>query len=160
MLERSNVDFPMWRKKVDATFLKDAWTPIPKWLFKFWDIEASFSHVKSKQDPEAIVEIIFNKIFYKAQVSKVNHPSGHQYRLYFDDTLVEKLRAIYLMSFMRSIEAELSDSNHREIEKEISFWEFIDIEFDVDNKQFLFNAHYLHNNLSFDHPITSASIIS
>lgn len=142
MLERSQVDFPMWRKKVDSTLLKSAWTPIPKWLFKFWDIEASFSQIRSKKDPEATAYILFDKITYIGQVSKVKHSSGYQYRLYFEDSLVEKLRTIYLMSFMRSIEAELSDSSNREIEKEISFWEFIDIEFDTDNKQFLFNAHF------------------
>jgi len=132
----------MWRKKVDATLLKGAWTPIPKWLFKFWNIDQSFSHVRSKQDPEATVEIKYDKAIYQGQVSKVKHSSGYQYRLYFEDALVEKLRTVYLMSFMRSIEAELSDSNYRDIEKEISFWEFIDIEFDIENKKFIFNAHY------------------
>ena len=142
MLERSQVDFPMWRKKVDATLLKDGSTPIPKWLFKFWGIEDAFGNVRSKNDQEACVEITFDKNTYQGQVSKVKHSSGFQYRLYFNDALVEKLRTTFLMSFMRSIEAELSELNTRDIEKEISFWEFLDIEFDIDNKKFLFNAHY------------------
>lgn len=30
--ERSNVEFPMWRKKVDDSLLNDYMTPIPNWL--------------------------------------------------------------------------------------------------------------------------------
>ena len=59
MLERSDVDKPMWRKKVDGTLLKDAWTPIPKWLWELWDIENSFSNISSKKDGNGTVQISY-----------------------------------------------------------------------------------------------------
>jgi len=148
LLERSNVDFPMWRKKVDATFLKEGSTPIPKWLLIIWDIQKTFENVRSKKDPSAQVEINLNRQGFErksftGQVAKIKHSTGFRYRLYFEEKLIDELRKTYLMSFMRSLEAELSEnSSNRNIEEEISFWEFIDIEFDVANKTFIFSAHY------------------
>jgi len=133
----------MWRKKVDATFLKEGSTPLPKWLLDIWDIKKTFEHVRSKKDPSAQVEIIFNQQNFKGQVAKIKHATGFRYRLYFEEELIDELRKVYLMSFMRSIEAELTEnSSNRDIESEISFWEFIDIEFDVNTKAFMFSAHY------------------
>ena len=37
--ERSNVELPMWRKKVDDSLLNDFMTPIPNWLSNVWDLE-------------------------------------------------------------------------------------------------------------------------
>jgi hypothetical protein len=138
----------MWRKKVDATFLKDGSTPIPKWLLTIWDIQKAFEHVRSKKDPSAQVNISLNKQGFErqtfdGQVAKIKHSTGYRYRLYFEEKLIEELRKIYLMSFMRSLEAELSESSsNRDIEGSISFWEFIDIEFDVIKKTFIFSPHY------------------
>jgi hypothetical protein len=138
----------MWRRKVDATLLKEGSTPIPKWLLKIWNIEETFEGVRSKRDPLACVKINFNKQGsqqqdFIGQVSKVKAPEGFKYRLYFEEKLVDELRKTFLMSYMRSIEAELSEnSSNRDIEDEISFWEFIDIEFDASSKVFIFSSHY------------------
>ena len=39
MNERSDIEFPVWRKKVDHSFLNEKVTPIPKWLWSIWKIE-------------------------------------------------------------------------------------------------------------------------
>ncbi|WP_371187826.1 hypothetical protein [Thalassotalea maritima] len=125
MLERSQVDFPMWRKKVDSTLIKHGWTPIPKWLKKFWNIDKSFENVRSKGAPEAEVDVIFNKVIYSGQVAKVKRPDGYQFRLYFNDELTTELRKTYPMTLMRSLEAELSESlNHRAVEEKFHFGSF------------------------------------
>ena len=46
------------------------------------------------------------------------------------------------MSFMRDIEDRLRSTREIEIEKNIPFWEFLDIEFDQNNKTILMTAHY------------------
>jgi len=158
MLERKNVDFPLWRKKVDATFLKEGFTPIPKWLIGIWEIDKNFNHVTSKSDQDAQVSIIYKNLEYQGQVSKVRSPHGQRYRLYFEPSLADSMCNLFLMSYMRMLESELSESsNNRETEKEISFWEFIDIEFDSERKQFHFVAHY---KLTPDFPNLFSRLVS
>ena len=171
MLERHNVEWPLWRKKVDGTFLKDFNTPIPKWVQKIWEIEREFSEARSSHDIRSEVKIIFKKKAYSGRVVKVKSTNGFKYRLYFEGELGRKLQDIYIMSHMRAIEAELSDGlSHRQIEKEISFWEFLDLEFDVENKTFFFTASFtvkpqfpeLFNRLTASAPLKSiaASLLS
>ena len=45
------------------------------------------------------------------------------------------------MSFMRDLESQLRE-DATDIEKDIPFWEFLDIEFDADTRTFHLNAHY------------------
>ena len=61
MLERSDVEWPLWRKKVDGTFLKEFSTPIPQWVQKIWQIQENFSEVRSKLDEMSNVRIQFKK---------------------------------------------------------------------------------------------------
>ena len=51
--ERSNVEFPMWRKKVDDSLLNDLMTPIPNWLSNVWDLE-SFTSNSKKEDSSKV----------------------------------------------------------------------------------------------------------
>lgn len=148
MLERSNVDFPLWRKKVDASFLKDGITPIPGWLLNIWDIKHNFKNVRSKNDPNSIVTITFDLHEYKGYVTKHKHPNGFRYRFHLGNDLTEVIRERYLMSYMRMLEAELNDkTNNREIEKQIPFWEFIDIEHDSATATFHLNDHFTQKPL-------------
>ena len=45
--ERTKVDFPMWRKKVDKSIFKEKSTPIPEWVSKIWNLDHHFKNVKS-----------------------------------------------------------------------------------------------------------------
>ncbi|CAH7309851.1 conserved hypothetical protein [Vibrio chagasii] len=143
MLERSNIEFPLWRKKVDGTLLKDANTPIPTWLWRVWEVEETFGAVKSKKDLKGTVSIKYLSQTYQGQVAKIKSSSGHKFRLYIDNCLSSELRDTYLMSYMRVLETELDDTKtHRQVESDIPFWEFIDIEFDASTKTFIFTPHY------------------
>jgi|TARA_R110002012_G_scaffold295746_2_gene492467 hypothetical protein len=143
VLERSDVEWPLWRKKVDGTFLKDFSTPIPKWVQKIWEIEAHYSTVRFKSNENSKVRIEFRKENFEGAVVKKKTDSGFGYRLSFEAELGRKLQDVYLMSYMRAIEAELTDgTSHRQIEKEISFWEFLDIEFDLGNRHFIFTPSF------------------
>jgi hypothetical protein len=144
-LERSNIEFPLWRKKVDATLFKDAATPIPKWLCNVWNIYSVFDNSFSKKDAISQVKIHFKKRTFSGNVVQIKNQT--MYRLFFDKQLGDLLKDIFLMSYMRSIEQDLrknkDEYNGMEIENEIPFWEFLDIEFDSENKTFYFEAYYV-----------------
>lgn len=143
-LERSNINFPLWRKKVDATIFKYASTPIPKWVCKMWDINSIFPTSISKRDSQCNVKIYFKKKSYQGSV--VCSLPNNMYRLFFDNELRDTLKDVFLMSYMRSIEEDIRKGRkeylNKEIEEEIPFWEFIDIEFDSKSKIFYFKAYY------------------
>jgi hypothetical protein len=143
MIERADVDHPMWRKKVDGTLLREGWTPIPKWLWEIWAIENLFGSVLSKKARDAQVSIAYNGSSYTGQVARVKSNDSYRYRLYIERELKETLSEVFLMTYMRVIESEITlDKNHRQIEDEISFWEFLDIEFDSKQKEFKLSAHF------------------
>ncbi len=145
-LERSDIDFPVWRKKVDATILKNGYTPIPGWVMKFWNIELQYGHVTQKKHADAAVTIIFKNISYSGHVVKSARSEGRVlYRLFLSQDLCEELQKVYVMSYMRSIEAKLREikSYTTDVEKDISFWEFLDIEYDEAKQVFYFTAYYL-----------------
>lgn len=144
-VERSDIEFPLWRKKVDASLFKDAATPIPKWLCKVWDIENLFSSCTSKENINSQVKVILNKTEY---IGRVIYSSGkNMYRLFFDKQISDLLKDVFVMSYMRSIEQDLrknkSEYFQQEIENEIPFWEFLDIEFNSEEKIFYFKAYYV-----------------
>jgi hypothetical protein len=143
--ERSDIEFPLWRKKVDATLFKRGATPIPKWLSKIWDIDKLFSKSNSIKDASSEVTIEFEKKIFKANVVKMK--DREMYRLFFEAQLSNLLKDIFLMSYMRSIEQDLrkhkEEYKEQDIEVEIPFWEFLDIEFDSKTKSFFFKAYYI-----------------
>lgn len=142
--ERSDVSFPIWRKKVDTTLLKNACTPLPSWVMEIWDIKSQFGDVSSKKEAKAVVTITFKQKKYTGFVVKSKRKNGSLYRLFLNQDLCEELKKIYVMSYIRSIEGHLREGKNydRDVEKEIPFWEFIDIEYDKVNLIFHFNAYY------------------
>lgn len=144
--ERTKVDFPLWRKKVDSSLFLHKATTIPKWVCEVWNLEDAFPDLKGKRDPQSTVSINFNKKSYIGQVT-CTWPAGRankMYRMWFSDDLKAELKEVFLMSFMRDIEARLRASSASDIEKDIPFWEFLDIEFDEDTKAIHMTAHYTH----------------
>jgi hypothetical protein len=146
--ERSDIEFPLWRKKVDATLFKRSATPFPKWLSKIWELDNLFSKARSIKDNSSLVIIHFNKNQYVGNVVKtIKSRGGEMYRLFFEPKLSEDLKDTFLMSYMRSIEQDLRKNKEeykdQDIENEIPFWEFLDIEFDCKTKMFYFKAYYV-----------------
>ncbi|MFT6030011.1 MAG: hypothetical protein ACI8O8_001754 [Oleiphilaceae bacterium] len=143
MNERNDIDHPIWRKKVDNSFLNNNVTPIPKWLWPVWQIEALFLDCNSKKNTQSIVSVHFEGAQYSGNVTITNQTKRFC-RLSFDKSLHTLLKERFLMSYMRSLEGNLRKVNgySRDIELEIPFWEFIDIEFDTNRKAFIFTAYY------------------
>jgi len=68
-LERSKVDFPLWRKKVDSSLFIHKGTTIPNWMCTRWNIQKDFSTCSSKRNPKSKVQINFNKKKYDGWVT-------------------------------------------------------------------------------------------
>lgn len=151
-LERKNITYPMWRKKVDATLFYESATPIPKWLWNIWNINTLFGKCTSTKDNKSNVKIIFNGIEYSGNI--VKHIKRDSYKLKYDKILSDIFKDVFLMSYMRTIENELRAGNVKykdiDIEEDIPFWEFLDIEFNAAEKTFNFHAHYIQKPQYFE----------
>jgi hypothetical protein len=143
--ERNDVGFPLWRKKVDKTLFMHGSTPIPTWAGSMWSIPTHFSESNSRSDPRTKVTIKFGNRTFPGWVtaSKTNPTrSTKLVRLWFDDELKHLIKQTFPMSYMRSLEDELSARAKPDAEERIPFWEFLDIEFDQTTKTFRFEAYY------------------
>ena len=142
-LERSNVDFPLWRKKVDKSLFEHNGTSIPAWACKMWELPSLFSDVSSRKNPKSAVNVKLENKTYRGWVTATkkgrNRPG---YRLWFEEELSLELKRTFAMSYMRALETGLSTLEVSDIEKQIPFWEFLDIEFDIANRTFIFVAYY------------------
>lgn len=142
-LERSKVSFPLWRKKVDASLFHYKGTTIPGWACHMWHIDENFNSCTSKRNINSKVAIEFEKEKYSGWVTCAKQGrKTPAYRLWFSEDLQYKIKDIFLMSFMRDIEYRLRNDKTINIEDEIAFWEFLDIEYDDLNRIFLFTAYY------------------
>ncbi len=147
-VERSDIEFPLWRKKVDSVLLDRLHTPLPNWVAKLWSIEDMVGKNSSKKDVESAVKIIFEKKQYLGWVTYAKYQKKDtNYKLFISNEFSNRLKDVFVMSYMRSLEIKLRKANliHvGNVEEEIPFWEFLDIEFDRKNKLFTCKAHYCH----------------
>jgi len=141
-LERSNVEFPLWRKKVDSSLFEHNGTTIPTWACTMWGIQKLFGNCISKNMDDAKVSIQFQGDDYPGSVTVAKAGRTPLYRLWYEDNLGMELKHHFLMSYMRSLEKRLRPEAKEDIEKDIPFWEFLDIEFDSSRKVFKFEAYY------------------
>jgi hypothetical protein len=145
MLERSNVEHPLWRKKVDLSLLDKGVTPIPKWVCKIWGVESSFQS-SSQNDESSKISVRFldddnaNTIY---QASIVRAAKG-QFKLFLSLAALGLLKRKYPMSYMRILEYKLcrNTMTSRQLEKDTKFWEFVDLEYDSRNKILLVASPY------------------
>lgn len=148
--ERSDVSFPLWRKKVDSSLFNKAHTPIPNWCVKAWQIGQVFGTNTSKKNAESYVKVLFEKQTYDAWVT-YSFNKDTNYQIFLSKDLVQILKDSFVMSYMRSLEQKLRKGNtsyaNVDIEDELPFWEFLDIEFNNEKKIFLFKAHYFQKPL-------------
>lgn len=148
-LERSDVEFAIWRKKVDKSLFEHNGTTVPEWACRMWGLQEIYGRVTSKTDPESSALVRYNKKEYKAWVTTAPHGrKSPAYRLWYDPTLSLELKRTFLMSYMRSLEGALE--RNAEPEENIPFWEFPDIEFDRTKRNFRFVAYYCQQP-SFPH---------
>ena len=142
-IERTDVKFPLWRKKVDKSLLEGV-TPIPGWCCKQWNVESLFGNCISKNDKNSETKIKFKDEEYKGwvTVSREDRPTP-LFRLFFEENLSNNLKGTFQMSYIRALESKLSKQNEDAIETRSPFWEFLDIEFDAKEKTFVFVSHYI-----------------
>ena len=146
LTERSNVDYLMWRKKIDNNLFRHKGTAIPRWVAQMWKLEKYFPDTEgksSKNDPITKTKIEFLKKKYTGNVTCVypKNRANKVHRLWISEELTDELKKVFMMSHMRDIESALR-GDVGDIEKQIPFWEFVDIEFNEEQKEFVFTAHY------------------
>jgi hypothetical protein len=140
-LERSNVEFAIWRKKVDKSLFEHNGTTVPEWACRMWELKRLYGDITSRKDVRSRASVTFKGITYEAWVTTAPHGrSSPAFRLWYDKPLSYELKSAFAMSYMRSLEGSLQSSS--DPEQQISFWEFLDIEFDSENHTFRFVAYY------------------
>lgn len=111
-----------------------------------WQIQDDFSDCIKKKDPLSKVKVEFKKKQYDGWVTVAK--KGRKtpaYRLWYSTLLSHELKDGFLMSFVRDLEKRLrkvKGDKYTDIEDEIPFWEFLDIEYDRDTRTFYFEAYY------------------
>ena len=140
--ERSDVKHPLWRKKVDSSLWSHKVTALPHWACEAWSVNSIFEGITSKKDVNSKVSIKFNKKSWKGWVTENNAVKNSRYRLWLEKGLAHELKNVFLMSYMRDIESNLKVNQDTDVEDDIPFWEFLDIEFDKENRNFIFVAYY------------------
>ena len=148
-LERSNVEFPIWRKKVDKSLFQHNGTTIPEWACKMWNISGIYDGVSSKRDPKAVAAAVYQGKPYEAWVTETREGrKTPSFRFWYDPALSLELKRSFSMSYMRTLEGLLNKDN--DVEQAIPFWEFLDVEFDQAQRKF-FLASYYTQTPSFPH---------
>ena len=142
--ERTKVEFPIWRKKVDSSLFQYKAITIPGWTCNTWSLETTFPGNMGKRDSGSKIEIQFNERTFDGHITCTTpkRTSAKVYRLWVSDDLRYELSEVFLMSFMRDIENRLRKNKNSDVETEIPFWEFLDIEFDSGSKKVFMTAHY------------------
>lgn len=155
--ERSDVEFPVWRKKVDKSLFHWGGTVVPEWACKMWNFQNIYGDVNSKTDPRSSTWVTYRGKKYQAWVTVVKYSGATlakygrkvpTFRLWYEPALVLELKRTFLMSYMRALEGDLQKGG--DVESTIPFWEFLDIEFDQATHLFRFVSYYLQHP-SFPH---------
>jgi hypothetical protein len=129
-------------KKVDSSLFEHNGTMIPAWACTMWGIQRLFGECTSKKMEGSKVTILFERREYPGCVTVTKEGrKTPAFRLWYEDDLGIELKHRFLMSYMRSLEKRLRPEA-KDIEKDIPFWEFLDIEFDSEKSVFRFEAYY------------------
>lgn len=158
--ERRDVKFPLWRRKVDGTLLENSQFVIPDWVKEgTFGIKDLFTE-SSKKHPSSEISIVLKfdgkesehegwitTTKFGEKWAKIRAPVM---RMFFDNNLKIKLQKIFTMSHMRDLERRMranktedSKCTPAEIEAEFPFFEFLDIEWDLQNRKMFFRPHYI-----------------
>jgi hypothetical protein len=87
-LERSNVEFAIWRKKVDKSLFEHNGTTVPEWACRMWSLQDVFGVVTSRKDPRSKAIVIYKGEQFAAWVTAAPHGrKSPAYRLWYDPIL-------------------------------------------------------------------------
>jgi hypothetical protein len=134
---------------MDASMFDHKSTLIPHWVIdNVFDIRETFP-LSSRKDPRTIVEIEYRNpdgeaSHHRGWVVTTHYEKGRNdvMRLFLDEGVIENLKRDFQMTYLRSVERRHRDWNSPTAEREISFWEFLDMEFDAEETVFVFVPHY------------------
>ena len=159
--ERKDVRLPMGRKKMDASMFDHKCTLVPHWVRdSVFSIRDTFPH-SSKKHPESQVTVEYrhqdgSHTTHQGWVTTTRYEKGRNdvMRLYVDQGVISNLMSDYRMTYLRSVERKKRGWNSPTAERNIPFWEFLDIEYDSAGRGFVFVPHYLHQGFDpelFEH---------
>lgn len=140
-LERYDVAYPLWRKKVDGSLLLHSETPVAQ----MWSIRSLFPRKGSRRNSDSQVKLRFQNRSFSGAVTWHRRKHGAKaYRLWFEKALTYALSEAFVMTNMRELEGRLraAAGDLTDLEREIPFWEFLDIEFDSETRTFYLKAYY------------------
>lgn len=134
---------------MDSSMFVEKSTYIPEWVIDdLWDIRETFTQT-SKKNIQSEVDIQYNNpdgrsSQHEGWVTTTNYHGKRNdvMRFYFDDDVKRLLKRDFMMTYRRMQEKVLRGWNSPKAEKEIPFWEFIDIEFDDEEYTFILTPHY------------------
>jgi hypothetical protein len=147
LTERTDVSFPLWRKKVDGTFVRLGMTPVPLWVARMWELGEAFASVSGRGDADAAIACTFKGEMFTAEI--VPHRGGRQHRLFLQEDLRAAIARTFLMSYMRELDTKLANSRvtgaprRTDDDTNPAFWEFADLELDTPNRLMRIVAHYV-----------------
>ena len=134
---------------MDASMFAEKSTYIPEWVIDdLWGIREIFIHA-SKNNIQSEVDITYNNPGGKTThhegwvtTTKYHGKRNDVMRFYFDNDVKSLLKRDFEMTYKRMKEKNRRDWNSPKAEREIPFWEFIDIEFDDEEYTFILTPHY------------------
>jgi hypothetical protein len=109
-----------------------------------WSIGNLFPDPGGRRNPLSQVQLMFQGRTFEGAVTAYKRRSGAAYRLFFEDALRDALAETFVMSNMRDLEGRLrlAEGDSNDVEDELPFWEFIDIEFDGPRRAFKLEAYF------------------
>jgi hypothetical protein len=150
--ERSNVEFPMWRKKVSGSMFTTRCTVIPNWVRDdVFRIAERFPHSDGKR-PESRTTILIRPRKGRATSHEAWVTTGPRKekgkrlpdvtRLHYGKDVVAWLEWAFSMTKKREDKRKARGMTTGEAERMMSFWEMLDIEWDVEGNRFIFRDWY------------------
>jgi hypothetical protein len=107
-LERSNIEFTIWRKKVDKSLFEHSGTTVPEWACQMWSLHEMYGNVTSRRDPRSNAAVLYKGTEFRAWVTTAPHGrKSPAFGLWYEPVLSLELKRTFLMSYMRSLEGAL-----------------------------------------------------
>lgn len=145
--ERSDVSHPLWRKKVDGALFDHRCTVLPIWVRdRLFGVGGRFpNNSRSAEESQASIVIHRGKgrrTTHEAQVTTSPRGGLPVMRLHFGDDVVGWLAEAFPRTHARNELRKSRGVNGRTIERDLPFWEFLDIEWEAAESTFHFRDWY------------------
>ena len=146
--ERSDVEFPMWRKKVSGSMFTDRCTVIPNWVRDgVFHIAYRFPHpTKKRPKSKTRIEIQPRKGRRTAHdawvTTEPRDPLPDVMRLHYGKDVAAWLERAYSLTLKRDKKRRRRGMTSGQAERAMAFWEMLDIEWDAEGNRFIFRDWY------------------